>query len=307
MKSILKFFIVFSLIMHTVNSNAQEVLTNKNNKVMLPEEGDWSISVDATSFIKFAADLAHIGGQMGAEAPTFDGLNNEAQTYSISGRQFITSSTAKRFSLRVFVDNTRESVFVNPNGFQGDPWPNDVSDNQVKDVKAVSDFMFALGSGIEYRKGTKRLQGYYGYEGMLAVQGGRTKYNYGNDVDSDGFTSHDFDGNIGDLTRTTKITNGINVSLGARAFIGVEYFVIPKISVGGEFGWGLGFYRDFGGKSVEEGLDYEGNIVSDIERKSGNSGGFFIGNSRNNSSESYDDIWMNSFSPSGNLSLNLYF
>ena len=307
MKSILKFFIVFSLIMHSVNSNAQEVLTNKNNKVMLPEEGDWSISVDATSFIKFAADLAHIGGQMGAVAPTFDGLNNEAQTYSISGRQFITSSKAKRFSLRVFVDNTRESVFVNPNGFQGDPWPNDVSDNQVKDVKAVSDFMFALGSGIEYRKGTKRLQGYYGYEGMLAVQGGRTKYNYGNDVDSVGFTSHDFDGNIGDLTRTTKITNGINVSLGARAFIGVEYFVIPKISVGGEFGWGLGFYRDFGGKSVEEGLDYEGNIVSDIERKSGNSGGFFIGNSRNNSSESYDDIWMNSFSPSGNLSLNLYF
>tara|TARA_B100001057_G_scaffold335806_1_gene336531 strand:+ start:188 stop:1111 length:924 start_codon:yes stop_codon:yes gene_type:complete len=307
MKKKLRFYLGLFLTILVVNSNAQEILTNKNNKVMLPEEGDWSISVDATSFIKFAADLAHVGGEMGATAPTFDGLNNEAKTYSISGRQFLTSSKAKRFSLRVFMDNIRESVFVNPNGFQGDPWPNNISDNQVKDIKAVSDFMFALGNGIEYRKGTKRLQGYYGYEGMIAIQAGRTKYNYGNDVDSSGFISNDFGGNINGVRRTTKNTNGMNISLGARGFIGAEYFVVPKISVGGEFGWGLGFYRDLGGKSVEEGLDSEGKIISDVERKTGSSGGFFIGNSRNNSSENYDDIWMNSFSPSGNLSLNLYF
>ena len=307
MNSILRFCLLLFLIVLAVNSNAQEILTNKNNKVMLPEEGDWSISVDATSFIKFAADLAHIGGQMGASAPTFDGLNNEAQTYSISGRQFLTYSKAKRFSLRLFMDNTNESVFVNPNGFQGDPWPNDVPDNQVNDVKAISDYMFAFGYGIEYRKGTKRLQGYYGYEGMFAIQGGRTKYNYGNDVDSSGFISHNFDGNINGFRRTNKNTNGMNIALGARGFIGAEYFVVPKISIGGEFGWGIGFFTDLGGKSVEEGLDSEGKIVSDVERKTGNSGGFFIGNSRNNSSENYDDIWMNSFSPSGNLSLNLYF
>jgi hypothetical protein len=29
--------------------------------------------------------------------------------------------------------------------------------------------------------------------------------------------------------------------LGLRGFAGVEYFVLPKISIGAEFGWGLGF------------------------------------------------------------------
>ena len=167
--------------------------------------------------------------------------------------------------------------------------------------------MIAVGYGIEMRKGSKRLQGYYGYEAMVAIQNGSTNYNYGNDVDTSGFTSHDFGDNLNGNIRTTKVTNGMNIALGGRGVIGVEYFVVPKISFGGEFGWGFGFYRNLGGKSVEEGLANDGTIKSDVERNSGNSGGFFIGSSRDNSGESYDKIWMNSFSPSGNLSLNFYF
>ena len=53
---------------------------------------------------------------------------------------------------------------------------------------------------------------------MLAIQGGRTKYNYRNDVDSVGFTSHHFDGNIGNQTRITKIKHKCFFS---SAFIGI--------------------------------------------------------------------------------------
>jgi hypothetical protein len=307
MKNNFTFGIFLSFMILGFSSSAQGVLMNKNNKVMLPEAGDWSISVDATSFIKFGADLAHVGGEMAAAAPTFDGLNDQAKTYSVSGRQFLTPLKAKRFSIRVFADNDRESVYVNPNDFQAEAWPNDVSDSQVKDVKRVSDYMLAFGYGMEHRKGSKRLQGYYGYEAMVAIQNGSTNYNYGNEVSSNGFTSHDFGGNLNGVIRTTRVTDGMNVAIGGRGFIGAEYFVIPKISFGGEFGWGLGFYRNLGGKSVEEGLDSDGTIRTDVERKSGNSGGFFIGHARDNSGESYDKIWMNSFSPSGNLSLNFYF
>lgn len=307
MKHNLSIAILLSFMILGFSANAQELLVNKNNKVMLPEAGDWSISVDATSFIKFGADLAHVGGEMGAAAPTFHGLNDQAKTYSLSARQFLSPLKAQRFSIRVFADNDRESVFVNPNDFTTEPWPNDISDDQVKDVKRVSDYMIAVGYGIEMRKGSKRLQGYYGYEAMVAIQNGSTNYNYGNDVDTSGFTSHDFGDNLNGNIRTTKVTNGMNIALGGRGFIGVEYFVVPKISFGGEFGWGFGFYRNLGGKSVEEGLADDGTIKSDVERNSGNSGGFFIGSSRDNSGESYDKIWMNSFSPSGNLSLNFYF
>jgi hypothetical protein len=32
-----------------------------------------------------------------------------------------------------------------------------------------------------------------------------------------------------------------SLSLGARVFLGAEYFVLPKMSIGGEFGWGVAF------------------------------------------------------------------
>lgn len=292
-------------------AQAQDVLTNKKGKVMLPENGDWSVSVDATSFLQFAADLAHVGGEMGATPPTFLGLNDAAETYSISGRQFISATQARRASVRVFADNAMKSQMVNPNGFVPQAWPNDVSDDQVKDVMRSRNNMIALGYGMEYRKGTRRLQGYYGYEAMIAIESKGTGYKYGNDLATTGFTSHDFgDGNVSGTQRTTQTREGMNVAIGGRGFLGAEYFVVPKVSIGGEFGLGAGIYRDFGGKTVTEGIDGNGAIQEDVVRKSGDSnGGFFIGNTRDKGGADAvrDNIWMNSFSPAANLSLNIYF
>jgi|TARA_B110000967_G_C18891669_1_gene567811 hypothetical protein len=288
---------------------AQDVLTNKKGKVMLPENGDWSVSIDATSFIKFAADVAHVGGEGVAVPPTFKGLNDLAETYSISGRQFISATKARRVSVRVFADNNMTSVLVNPNGFVAQDWPNDVSDAQVKDVKRERNNMVALGYGMEYRKGVRRLQGYYGYEAMIAIESKGKSYKYGNDLAAN-FTSHDFGGNLNGAQRTTQTREGMNVAIGGRGFIGAEYFVVPKISIGGEFGLGAGIYRNFGGKVVTEGIDVSGAAQKDVVRKAGDAnGGFFIGNARDNGGQDAvaNTIWMNSFSPSANLSLNIYF
>ncbi|MFT5817641.1 MAG: hypothetical protein ACI95K_001126 [Lentimonas sp.] len=65
-------------------AQAQDVFTNKKGKVMLPENGDWSVSVDATSFIKFAADVAHVGGEGVAVPPTFKGLTIWMNSFSPS-------------------------------------------------------------------------------------------------------------------------------------------------------------------------------------------------------------------------------
>jgi hypothetical protein len=40
--------------------------------------------------------------------------------------------------------------------------------------------------------------------------------------------------------RVTERKQGVAISVGARVFIGAEYFFLPKMSVGGEFGWGVG-------------------------------------------------------------------
>ncbi len=44
-----------------------------------------------------------------------------------------------------------------------------------------------------------------------------------------------------DAARVLKRKTAGSIGVGVRAFIGVEYFIVPKISIGGEFGWGVGF------------------------------------------------------------------
>jgi hypothetical protein len=287
--------VVFALISTMFYSaQAQNVLKNKNGKVMLPEEGDWSISAEANEFIKFAADLAHIGGSSAATPPTFKGNNDNINTYSITGKRFTSATQAERFSVRVFGDNEMMSVYTAPNSGSGD---------DVKDVMRSRDNMIAVGYGKEFRKGasTSRLQGFYGYEALVAIGSSGTSYKYGNDLEA-GFRSSDFNGGeISGDERTTSTTNGLDIALGARGFIGVEYFVVPKISIGGEYGWGIGIHRDFGGKTKSEHV-----TDGEKESKSGSTGGLFIGNQRKNSTDQ-TDLWMNSFSPSGNLSINFYF
>ena len=274
--------------------HAQDVLRSKNGKAMLPEEGDWSISTEANEFLEFAADLIHIGGESSAKAPQFKGNNEDNVTYSVTGKRFKSANTADRFALRVFGDNKMSSVYVGPNSGEGD---------DVVDVMRSRENMIALGYGKEYRKGsrTSRLQGFYGFEFIGAVGTSGTSYKYGNDLEAN-FISHDFGSNRPDgLTRVKSTSEGLDVAIGARGFVGVEYFVVPKISIGGEYGWGIGFFREFGKKTITEHVD-----DGEKETKTGTQGGLFIGNQRENST-GQTDMWMNSFSPSGNLSVNFYF
>src|SRR5690606_21542546 len=52
------------------------------------------------------------------------------------------------------------------------------------------------------------------------------------DVDGQGNTNN---------ARITEMKSGLGFGLGLRGFIGAEYFVLPRLAIGGEFGWGLVF------------------------------------------------------------------
>src|SRR5690606_21841534 len=55
-------------------------------------------------------------------------------------------------------------------------------------------------------------------------------------------------GSVTGGVRQTEIEGATTFLIGARGFIGVEYFFTPKISIGGEFGYTLGFQTE--GKNV---------------------------------------------------------
>ena len=318
-----------------VTSAFAQDLTDKKGRAILPEEKDWGISVDATPFIDFASDLVHIGAAGSKSAPTFKSVNDKNAFYSVAGKYFKNSTTAYRGILSL---SQKKNTTVNfEDKFSTTPssvtWPNTADAEKVRDVKHERNWHVGIGAGIEKRKGTKyRLQGYYGADLSLIVAGGGKNYRYGNDVVANTASSEldnnlslyttDFGNNlVKDVDKDSRILaqrNGITLGIAARGFVGVEYFFSSKMSIGGEFGWGLGWSRTGRAKTISEGLDlrddkqqpYAANsevIVDKTKEKTGSiTREFFVG-SDNTNTASPNQLWMNTYSPSGNLKLNFYF
>lgn len=209
--------------------NAQ--LTSKKGENFLPEAGDYAIGADASSMLSYFGNMLNGGSNTGF------GMGYTNGGAAITGKKFMTDKMAYRGMVRVGFGSTSVTT---PSGTN-------------EDVVKTSYNNITLGGGIENRRGNTRLQGYYGAMAMISLGGSKTSYEYGAGV---------VDGDI------TEEKAGSTFGLGVRAFVGAEYFVLPKISIGGEFGWGLGFTSTgasettiqgaeavTGGKSSSFGLD----------------------------------------------------
>ena len=228
-----KIFLFCASIALVGTMNAQ--LTSKKGENYLPEAGDYAIGADASSMLSYFGNMLNGGSNTGFGM----GFTNGAT--AITGKKFMTDQMAYRGMVRLGFGSTSVTT---PNGAN-------------EDVVKTSYNNVTLGGGVEYRRGSTRLQGYYGAMAMVGLGGGKTSYEYGAGV---------VDG------QTTETKAGSTFGLGVRAFVGAEYFVLPKISIGGEFGWGLGFSSTgasettvqgapvvTGGKSSSFGLDTDNN------------------------------------------------
>ena len=68
--------------------------------------------------------------------------------------------------------------------------------------------------------------------------------------------------------------------VGVSAFVGVEYFFAPKMSIGGEFGWGLGLNQGSGvsgnGETVSEAWSSNSKSVNTTTIETGGKVSSFI-------------------------------
>lgn len=266
--------------------NAQD-LTSKKGEPILPEEGDWGIGIDATPFLNYAGNF--FGKTNNNNAPTFDFLTSNQ---TIVGKYFKDATTAYRAAIRLGFGSNSTTALVQQDG-QSDP------NVTVEDKRTVSGNGFGLSGGIEFRKGKTRLQGYYGGELGIFFGGGKEKYTYGNAFSSTNTspTTTNFGSNIIGPARVTETKFGSTFQFGLRGFIGAEYFVLPKMSIGGEFGWGLSFTSVGQGQVTTESWDFSNNSVKTTTTKTGKSSSFGLDTDNNNSV----------FGPAATLRLNLYF
>ena len=256
------FLFIFAFIATSVF--AQDI-TSKKGEPYLPEAGDWAISIDGNSFLKYAGNF--IGGNGQNDAPRFDFLSNNQ---TIIGKYFTSHNTAYRFGACL--------------GFGTGSIPSTNPITHVDDVKKFSNTNIGLTLGKEWRKGKTRLQGFYGAEAGVALSSASVKNEYGNPLSAI------------NPTRETENKVGLTFKLGVRGFVGAEYFIFPKIALGGEFGWGLAFSsRGKGSRTTE---NWTGtSFINTQETKTGRSSSFTASTDQLNSI----------FGSAGTIRLTLHF
>jgi hypothetical protein len=247
------------------------VILSKKGEPVLPEAKDWALSIDAAPFLTYTGKLL---SNAGADAPAINSLAN--YPFTIGGKYFISNKQAYRARVRIGI----ASATVN----------NAVVDNQnttldtvyIKDSKKSSATNVTLVFGKEFRRGKTRLQGYYGGEGIIGIATGKTLYSYGNIFSNLNVspTSTDFstETELGYASapansRIQSESMGTRIMIGARGFIGAEYFILPKLSIAAEFGVSLMYSNQNDGKVSSESWDAaSGGVKNKTLAKSGSRG-----------------------------------
>ena len=296
------------LSMNLVLCSAQD-LTSKKGEPILPEAKDWSIGIDATPFLNYAGNL--LSGSGSSNQANWNFLSSDK---TIIGKYFKDEKTAYRGTLRIGINNRSDSKKVYKPTTATPTFPAILTTTEDK-AKYTRSYV-GLGFGMEKRRGRTRLQGYYGADLMIWFTSSKRTYTYGNDLNPTGtpaVTVMDpnyssqwndsisfFGGNIvkdtyGNDARVTESKSGVTFGMGVRGFIGAEYFIFPKISVAGEFGWGVAFTT--GARTSVKTESINNTDVGEQTILGGKSGGSFM-----------LDTDRNMFGTgSGSLRLNLHF
>jgi hypothetical protein len=263
-------------------------LTSKKGEPILPEAGDWAISMSADPIFTYLGNA--FNGSQFHPGPNTNFLGNQ----TIIGKKFIDEKNAYRVIVRLGFNAVTDKNLVIDDAQTGQVISFPDQQGRVEDKRSTKNTHIALGLGKEMRRGKTRLQGYYGADALIWLSSMSTKYTYGN-IMSDAnvasttggattttptttdFTKLDPDGTFKEgpvAVRPIKQKSGLTFGIGVRGFIGAEYFILPKISVGAEYGWGLGFQLSTKGKVTTEEQGGSPNAVAEIERQTSGSSRF---------------------------------
>ncbi len=223
-----------------VSAQTGEITSNRGEN-WLSQDGDWALTFDAAPLLNYAGNL--FNGNLGNGGVAMNNLFYSqgaaglgGNRVVIGGKKLIDANTAYRGQLRLGFGSHKESNQVQQAG-QNDPTV--TVEDQVKDGFMGID----LGFGLEKRVGSTRVVGVYGAMFNVGFGSSKTTYTYGNALAANNPVAN----------RLTETKNGSTFGLGLRAFAGVEWFCAPKISLSGEYTWGVAMTSEGYGSSSSEG------------------------------------------------------
>lgn len=249
---------------------------SKNGHQITPETDDWGLGIDANPFLNYLGDM--FNGSSGNSSPWWNHSDGSPIPYTITGFMIKDENTAYRAKLRLGIGSSKRISIIDQDGSTSTP-PATVED----EIKSSATNIL-LSAGLQKMRGKHRVKGIYGAEVLIGSgNGGKTTYSYGNSFNTDSTSSGFGYATITDWTyggtdyvneRTTESKTGSTFYFGLRGFIGVEYFIAPKLSLAGEFGWGIGLAATGEGEETSEYFDYTSKSTKSMTSKTGKSSSF---------------------------------
>jgi len=256
-----------AMLTYSQETGGDEVVKNKKGYEILPKAGDIGLGFNVVPLMDVVSNLIRFNQPVGA-------FNSNANQYvqgsnnQIVGKYFLTAKSAIRVRFGV---NTLSGSFTNQvqdakamyNATLGTA--DDVqaaSLLRVEDKLKFSKSNVLVTVGYEMRRGYRRLQGFYGAELGVGGTSARQTVEYGNAFSDlypvqytnnfNAFTTATQNPGSTRITRNLDARNRGGLRFGLRGFIGIEYFVFSKISVGAEYGWGYSITTRRGQTSTQE-------------------------------------------------------
>lgn len=260
-----KLFTILTVVILTTTISLSQDLTSKKGENYLPEGDEWSIGYDATSLLNYFGNFLNSN----ATAPTVESPSTSSNAATFYGKKIIDENSAWRARVELGFGNnsTSEIKYATYHDYyyaqtneiidQNTGWPivfNGVvvTESALREVNGAlkitdSNLGLNLWLGKEWRRGSTRLQGVYGAEVGLGFGSSKRTFDY--ELDAQIMYRNELGS---ESERITEIKQGSVFMVGARAFIGVEYFILPKISLGAEYGWGLALTTVGAGSTTTE-------------------------------------------------------
>lgn len=212
--------IVFAQEGETTSSGGGQI-QNKNGVDIMPIAGEFGVGINATSLINNV--LSNLGN-----GPVNDNhfVRNGGAIY---GKYFLDNSTAVRIGLGVYGSNYKDREEVQ-NDLYSDP------DSVTFDQGNYRSQDITLSLGYEMRKGKGRFRALMGADLLAGLNSSIEFYEYGNAMGAGNQLPTTSITGLNGGQRLISSTGGTQYSLGLRGFIGVEYFLAPKVALGTEFG-----------------------------------------------------------------------
>jgi hypothetical protein len=204
-------------------ANAQEIKSSKGENY-LPESGDWAIGFNANNVFRYIGNS--FNGSLNNAAPTV----NYQKDVAFVGKKFITSKSAYRVIANLGFRNNFSPKDTIITAIIGTATTNTINKT------TTTGFDLKVGLGKEWRRGKTRLQGFYGADALITLNSGSTTNNV-SATTTTGTT-------VTNATIETVTKSGFGFGFGVQGFLGAEYFLFPKISIGAQYTYGVGLlYR----------------------------------------------------------------